>query len=170
MNEPDEQGKTAPPFALGEEVSLAGWDLRFLELALFVGQWSKDRSRKVGCVIVDAHNSVRSVGYNGFPRGIHDDPPPRHERPAKYLWTEHAERNAIYQAARMGVGLQGTTMYLPWFPCMDCARAIVQAGITKLIAYRPDISEPQWGDQFVTALELLREADIKLVVVKPLST
>jgi len=142
---------------------LDSWDRRFIELATFIGQWSKDRSRKVGCVIVDPRRAVRSIGYNGFPRGIEDDTPSRHDRPAKYLWTEHAERNAIYEAARVGVSLEGCTMYLPWFPCMDCARAIVQAGIRKLVAQRPNINEPQWGQHFVAALELLQESNIELV-------
>jgi len=58
-------------------------------------------------------------------------------RPAKYRWTEHAERNAIFSAARMGVSIVGATMYLPWFPCAECARAIVQSGIGALVAYQP---------------------------------
>jgi dCMP deaminase len=143
------------------------WDQRFLELALLVGTWSKDRSRQVGCVIADDQRGIRAIGYNGFPRGIQDDSEQRHARPAKYLWTEHAERNAIYQAARIGVRLEGCTMYLPWFPCMDCARAIVQAGITRLVAFRPDTSDAQWGEQFVAALELLKESDVALVWADP---
>jgi dCMP deaminase len=51
-------------------------------------------------------------------------------------------------------------MYLPWFPCMDCARAIVQSGITTLVAYRPDLAHPQWGSDFNLALELLNEAGV----------
>src|SRR5271166_5144739 len=110
------------------------WDSRFLDLARYVGQWSKDRSRKVGCVIVGPHREIRAIGYNGFPRGIDDDVADRHERPSKYLWTEHAERNAIFEAARIGTPLDGCTMYLPWFPCMACARALVQTGIARLVA------------------------------------
>jgi dCMP deaminase len=136
------------------------WDKRFLDLAQHVGQWSKDRSRKVGCVIVGPHREIRAIGYNGFPRGIDDDSAARHERPAKYLWTEHAERNAIFQAARIGVSLDGCTMYLPWFPCMACARALVQAGIARLVAARPDTLDPTWGEEFNSALALLKEADI----------
>jgi dCMP deaminase len=135
------------------------WDSRFLELARFVGQWSKDRSRKVGCVIVGPYREIRAVGYNGFPRGADDSPDERHQRPTKYLWTEHAERNAIFQAARVGIAVQGCTMYLPWFPCMDCARAIAQSGIARLVALRPDSKDPEWGEQFQAALELLEETE-----------
>jgi dCMP deaminase len=146
---------------------MSDWDYRFLQLAQVVGSWSKDRSRKVGCVIVDDERGIKALGYNGFPRGIEDTFEARHSRPAKYLWTEHAERNAIYHAARMGIRLEGCTMYLPWFPCMDCARAIVQAGIKRLVAFRPDTSDPQWGEQFVAALELIREVGVTLELIEP---
>lgn len=138
---------------------LSDWDKRFLQLAEFVGNWSRDRSRKVGCVIVGARREVRAVGYNGFPCGVNDAADGRYDRPTKYLWTEHAERNAIFQAARGGIALDGCTMYLPWFPCMDCARAIVQSGIKRLIAVRPDLGDAEWGDQFRVALALLTETE-----------
>src|SRR5690242_7044614 len=115
------------------------WDQRFMELAKLIATWSKDRSTKVGCVVVGTDNEVRSIGFNGFPRGVDDDVEERHERPAKYAWTEHAERNAIYSAVRVGISLKGCTMYLPWFPCMDCARALIQSGIAELVAFEPNL-------------------------------
>lgn len=139
---------------------MADWDSRFMDLARHVGTWSKDRSRQVGCVVVGSDNSVRALGFNGFPRGLDDDKEHRHQRPAKYLWTEHAERNAIYTAARNGISLACSRMYLPWFPCVDCARAIVQAGIVELIALPPDLADPQWGEGFAVSLELLKEAQV----------
>jgi dCMP deaminase len=139
---------------------MADWDKRFMDLALQIGQWSKDRSRQVGCVIVGKDNEIRATGFNGFPRGVDDDRDVRHARPAKYLWTEHAERNAIYNAARIGVPLSGCRIYVPWFPCIDCARAIVQVGIVELIAAKPDQLDPQWGAGFEAALELFAEAGV----------
>ncbi len=141
---------------------MADWDNRFIELAVRIGEWSKDESRKVGCVIVGPSNEIRSTGYNGFPRGAKDHLSERHERPAKYKWTEHAERNAIYNAARIGMALDGCRMYLPWFPCMDCARAIVQAGIVELIAVEPDFSDPRWGGDFTDVPHLLDEGGVKV--------
>lgn len=141
---------------------MADWDLRFMTLARHVGGWSKDRSRQVGCVVVGDDNIVRAIGFNGFPRGLDDEVAERHQRPAKYLWTEHAERNAIYAAARAGISLTGTRMYVPWFPCVDCARAIVQAGIVELIAIEPDMGDPQWGEGFGVSIEMLTEAGIKV--------
>ncbi len=138
------------------------WDTRWLNVAQLIGTWSKDQSRKVGCVIVGTANQILSSGYNGFVRGVDDDLADRHERPAKYEWTEHAERNAIFNAARTGIALQGATMYLPWFPCAACARAIVQVGLKTLVAIRPKREDPQWGDQFEVSEQLLREAGVEI--------
>ena len=99
--------------------------------------------------------------FNGFPRGADDGRIERYERPTKYAWTEHAERNAIYNAARIGVSVEGCRMYVPWFPCIDCARAIVQSGISELIAIKPDLDDPRWGDNFRITLELFKEVGLK---------
>lgn len=138
----------------------AKWDQRFLRIAQETAQWSKDKSRKVGCVIVGPSKEIRATGYNGFPRGVEDDVPSRHERPAKYLWTEHAERNAIYNAARHGVALECCTIYLPWYPCVDCARAIIQCGIIEVVAVEPDWNDPKYGEEFRTAREMFNECDL----------
>ena len=138
-----------------------------MELALAVGGWSKDRSRKVGCVIVGPNNEIRATGYNGFPRRVDDTPAERHERPLKYLWTEHAERNAIYNAAYSGIPLAGSRIYIPWYPCIDCARAIVQAGIVELVAMEPDWHDGQWGEGFHVARQMFDEAGILVRFLGP---
>jgi dCMP deaminase len=137
------------------------WDNKFIQLALNIASWSKDRSRKVGCVVVGPDHEIRTTGYNGFPRCIDDNCEHRHERPAKYLWTEHAERNAIYNAARCGIGLDGCTIYVPWYPCMDCARSIVQSGITTIVCNEPDFADPKWGSDFKVVKELFDELSTK---------
>lgn len=142
------------------------WDDYFMGMAGFVATKSKDRSTKVGCVIVGPDNEVRTTGYNNFPRGVNDDAPERHERPEKYFWTEHAERNAIYAAARVGTPLKGCRAYLPWFPCMDCARALVQSGIAEVIGVKPDTSDARWGADFVRAETLFAEAGVALRYVE----
>jgi len=138
------------------------WDRRFLEMAALIGSWSKDRSAKTGCVIVGPDRLVRATGFNGFIRGIDDTVVSRHERPAKYAWTEHAERNAIYNAARVGVSLIDGTCYVNWFPCIDCARAIVQSGVTRLVGLQPDRSDGKWGNDFEIALEMFAEVGLEL--------
>ena len=141
---------------------MANWDERFHEMALLVASWSKDTNTKVGAVIVDQDNIVMSMGYNGFPRGCDDSIESRYERPMKYMFTEHAERNAIYQAGRHGVSLKNSTMYVTMFPCADCARAIIQSGITRLVVPNPDINHPKWGEDFKIAIIMLEEAKVKI--------
>lgn len=138
------------------------WDKRFLELAEHISTWSKDRSTKVGVVIVDDEKRVVSIGYNGFPRGCNDDVECRHERPAKYMYTEHSERNAIYNAARLGISTKGKIMYCTLFPCADCARAIIQSGIKELNVIQPGPEDGRWSDSQKVAIELFDEAKIKL--------
>ena len=112
--------------------SIPNWDEYYLEICRAVGRRSKDPNTQLGCVVVGPAHEIRSTGYNSFPRGIRDDVPERLARPAKYLWIEHAERNAICNAARAGTATEGCTLYVELMPCMDCARAIVQAGIVEV--------------------------------------
>lgn len=144
---------------------MSSWDAKFMELAKTVAGWSKDRSTKVGTVIVGPDHEVRSTGYNGFPRGANDDIEARHQRPEKYNWAEHSERNAIYQAARIGVALQGCTLYT-WADralgvCVECSRAMVQAGIKEVVVgNKLDLTDPVWGDSIRVAQEILSEGGV----------
>ena len=144
------------------EASTESWDRRWLELATLISGWSKDRSRGVGCVFVGSANQILSTGYNGLPRGIDDNVDERHERPEKYDWTEHAERNAIFNAARTGTPLQGSTTYVSLFPCVACARALIQVGADTLVAPAPDLDDERWGREFEVSVSMLNEAGITL--------
>lgn len=118
--------------------------------------------RKVGCVIVSPEGEDLGVGWNGIGimHGV-EDRPERRERPEKYLWMEHAERRAIYEAARFGHPLEGSTMFVTWYPCMDCARAIVECRIGGLVyGKEPDLSDPKWGEDFRRVQVLLQEAGV----------
>jgi dCMP deaminase len=141
---------------------MADWNKRYLAVAKLVASWSKDRNRKVGAVIVNVDNRIVATGYNGFPSGINDNIDARHERPAKYLFTEHAERNAMYSAANHGIPLKNCKIILEWYPCADCARGIIQVGITKLVCGRPDFTDERWGDSFIAAAVMLKEANIEI--------
>lgn len=153
-------------FPIHDEHGAPDWDNRFMRIALEMGQWSKDRSMGVGCVIVGPNHEIRSSGYNGFPRGLDDDIEARHLRPLKYKWTEHAERNAIFNAARIGVSIAGCRIYVPWFPCVDCTRAILQTGLIELIAFRPDIADSTWGEDFRISQEMLDEAKVEVRLLR----
>lgn len=145
---------------------MTSWDERWMSLARMVAGWSKDRSRGTGAAIVDGRRNVLvSLGWNGFPRGVRDDVDERHLRPAKYQWTEHAERNAIYNAAANGVFLKGCTIYLSWYPCADCARAIIQSCIFHVVAVEPDWSDAKWGADFAVVKVMLEEAGVVVDLV-----
>ena len=149
------------------------WDEYFLNMSGLAKSKSRDRSSQVGCVIVGDGNSVLSMGYNGFPRGVRDNIEERHIRPLKYKFTEHAERNAIYNAARNGICLLGSRIYVHIWPCTDCARAIIQSGISKIImdgrGYTENVRawSERWEDDFDIAHSLLMEGSVFSVVWFP---
>lgn len=145
---------------------MTNWDKRFISLTEHISKWSKDKNTGTGAVIVDSEKRVISMGYNGFPSGANDGIDSRYDRPQKYLYTEHAERNAIYNASRIGASLKGCTMYLMWFPCADCARAIIQSGVKRLVCYEPDLSNQKWGNHFKVAVELLNECGVEVKYLK----
>lgn len=140
------------------------WRSRFLKMAHETASWSKDSSSKVGCIIVNDDGLVVSMGYNGIPRGIDDNIPERHERPNKYLWFEHAERNAIYQAIG---SLKGCSLFVTHVPCADCARAIVQTGINSVIIDRDSGIHSEFmermGESGQASLTMFLEANINVI-------
>ena len=131
-------------------------------LAHQIADWSKEEGRRVGAVIVGPDLEIRATGFNGLPRGVNDDIPERHSREtgAKYKWSSHAERNAIYNAARIGTPLKGCRIYVPWFPCVECAKAIIQSGLVELVAYEPDYTDLKWAEDFRIVTEMLAEASL----------
>lgn len=100
-------------------------------MVLAMEQRSSDKDTQVGCVIANREGHILMMGANHHTRGVNATPE-NLQRPEKYDWIEHAERNAIFAAARQGVALNGSVMYLPGFPCVECARAIAQSGISLL--------------------------------------
>src|ERR1035441_6663339 len=135
----------------------------YLEICRVVAARSKDPNTQIGCVIVGPNHEIRSTGYNSFPRGIRDDVPERLVRPTKYLWIEHAERNAICNAARAGTATEGCTIYVDIMCCMDCARAVVQAGITQVVIAAERMtqySSEYYNEHFGMVEVLFREAGV----------
>src|SRR6185369_3536897 len=145
------------------------WDTYFMDLLGPIAARSKDPNTKTGCLITGPDHEIRTTGYNGLPRGIWDDPiavPERFERPEKYFWFEHAERNAIYNAARVGIPLLGCTLYLNWLSCMDCARVIIQSGIVRVVVdkaqHQRANTSGKWAEDFKRVEILYHEAHIRL--------
>ena len=111
------------------------WDEYFMGVAKLSGMRSKDPNTQVGCCIVSQDNKILSMGYNGFPKGCSDDEFPwgREGDPldTKYLYVTHSELNAILNYR--GGSLEGAKLYVSLFPCNECAKAIIQAGIRTIV-------------------------------------
>lgn len=142
---------------------------QFMVMSRAAATLSKDRSTKLGAAILGPGFEIRAMGYNGFPRGVDDDIDSRHERPVKYSYTEHAERNAIYNAARVGTPLEGCRILLesPIGICCDCARAIINVGINQVVILRgedPDIGRQlRWVGHDPIVLEMFSEAGVEVI-------
>lgn len=116
------------------------WDEYFMGVAHLSGMRSKDPNTQVGCCIISDDNKILSMGYNGFPRGCSDEEFPWEREgdqldKTKYAYVTHAELNAILNYR--GGSLEGSTLYVSLFPCNECAKAIIQAGI-KCVIYDSD--------------------------------
>lgn len=115
------------------------WDEYFMGVAMLSAKRSKDPNTQVGACIVSKDNKILSMGYNGFPSGCSDDEFPWAREGdglnTKYFYVTHSELNAILNYR--GGNLEGTKLYVSLFPCNECAKAIIQAGI-KTVVYADD--------------------------------
>lgn len=138
------------------------WDEYFMGVALLSAKRSKDPSTQVGACIVNSDNRIVSVGYNGFPRGCSDEEFPwersaDNQNDTKYPFVCHAELNAILNAS--GREMRGTRIYVALFPCNECAKAIIQSGITEVI-YLSD--KYKNTDNCLASRRMLEAAGVKL--------
>lgn len=147
------------------------WDELYITMCYLVAMRSRDEHTHVGSVIVDSDNILVSTGYNSLPRGIEYETNPnriKREGGEKYFWIEHAERNAIYNAARRGITLKGCRLYVPWTPCADCARGIIQTGIAEVIIHKEgedfynQNTDGKWVDSHKRTREMFEEAGVKI--------
>lgn len=138
------------------------WNSRFLKLATHISTWSKDPAAQVGAVIVDPKRRIVSVGFNGFPQGVHDDAEiinNRQDKTVKLLRTIHAEENAILFARR---DLDGCSIYVSYPPCAKCAAKIIQVGITDVYSITPDAGFlANWKIELDQARSLFVEAAVR---------
>jgi dCMP deaminase len=142
-----------------ENQVVMNWDECFAQMARLISWRSKDQSTQAGAVVVDPHNIVVGLGYNGWPRGIDNaDLPWAREGDflkTKYAYIVHAEENAIYNA---NARTQGCRIYVTLFPCNECAKTIIQNGIKEII-YLSDKYHDQ--EQFIASRRLLDLAGVK---------
>jgi dCMP deaminase len=137
------------------------WDEYFLLLATTASLKSKDPSTQVGAAIARPDNTIVTLGYNGFPRGVADTPERLNDRPTKYSLVVHAEVNAILSARE---SLNGYTMYCTLMPCDRCFVQMIQCGIKRVVFPQPTAEQyERWGDSFQRVYLLARETGIELV-------
>ena len=136
------------------------WDEYFTGIAMLSGMRSKDPSTQVGACIVDSNNRILSMGYNGFPNGCSDDLFPwareGSELETKYPFVAHSELNAILNYR--GGNLEGSKLYVTLFPCNECAKAIIQAGIKEVIY---DSNKYEGTPSVVASMRMFDAAGVK---------
>lgn len=137
------------------------WDDYFMGLAHLSAMRSKDPNTQVGAVIVSSEYRVVSIGYNGFPNGCSDDVFPWNRKgefaDTKYPYVVHAELNAILNSKK---DLKGCSIYVSLFPCNECAKAIIQSGIARVV-YESDKYSNTPGT--IVSKKMLRSAGVELV-------
>ena len=134
-----------------------------INLASLAATGSPNRVRQVGAAIFICDGGEPITACNTFPEGV-ADLDWRHEGDGRFVWMEHAERNAIFAAAKRGRRLAGATIASTFFPCIDCARAIVQTGITRLISPEPALDDEVWGQSFLRSRVILEEGGVEMVL------
>ena len=121
---------------------------------------SPNRVRQVGARL-DLVSGERIFACNDFPEGVQNRPE-RHEGDGRFVWMEHAERSAIFDAARRGLATEGAALATTFFPCIDCARAIVMAGVRTVYSPEPDYGDAIWGSAFLRSRVILQEGSVTL--------
>ena len=158
-----------------KKIDVLSWDEYFMSMAHLSAMRSKDPNTQVGACIVNKDKRVVGLGYNGFPRGCDDDLYPWDREgqtlDTKYAFVVHAELNAILNSIQ---NLSGCTIYVSLFPCNECAKAIIQSGITKVI-YESDkyngtdtniASKKMFDDAHVEYIQLPHETKIDVKIIR----
>jgi dCMP deaminase len=140
----------------------------YLRGALDFARQSSDPSTQNGAILVTPaygrDGFPIAQGYNTLPTGVRDQSD-RWLSPAKYKFVEHAERNAIYEAARLGFATHGAVMFCPWAACSDCARAIIQAGIKVLVRCPSSMPAEHWAEDILLGDLMMTEAGVRITEV-----
>lgn len=143
-----------------KRMDVLSWDEYFMGLAHLSAMRSKDPSTQVGAVIVSGEHRVVSIGYNGFPNGCSDDEFTWDREgdfgATKYPYVVHAELNAILNSKN---DLRGCSIYVSLFPCNECAKAIIQSGISRIVYESDKYADT---DATIASKRMLRAAGVEL--------
>lgn len=145
------------------------WDELHFTSAILWAQRSLDPSSQVGCTIVSQDNVPISYGYNNPPRGIELSEAEWHNKEHKYMWVEHGERNAIFNAIRSGASVVGSKLYIIATPCTDCARAIIQSGIRDVFVLNSTndiwLKNPAWIEKLKQTVAMFKASGVNCMLL-----
>lgn len=140
--------------------------LKFIDVAEAMASLSKDPSTKVAALAIDDDGMILASGYNGFPRGVDDDPALYADKEQKYARVVHAEQNLVAMAARHGIKLCGSSVLLTsLYPCRDCAKILIQVGIKKV--YAPEMPPGHsriWYEHQSISEEMFNQSGVEVVL------
>ncbi len=146
---------------------ISDWDEFWMRHVYLASSKSKDRSTEIGAILIK-NGILISEGYNGICRKVNDEIKERSERPEKYHWYEHAERNSIYNAARHGIQTLDSVIFTNYPPCTDCARSIIQAGIKEVVCHLQyanhwdKIRRGNWAGHAERTLTMFKESGVNV--------
>ena len=142
---------------------MENFNIVYFNLLDSLKELSDDKKRKVSSIIVKDNNII-SYGVNIIPNESSRNEN-RCGKELKKYWIEHSERNAIFKCSKQGIALEGSEMYVNYFPCADCARAIMQCGIKKVYSPKPELEKSKWKESWKEAIFILTEADVEIVFI-----
>lgn len=149
------------------DLNTMSWDELFLRHVYLIGSKSRDISSKLGSVII-RENRIIGSGYNGLPQHVDYDINERHDRPLKYSFYEHSERNSLYNCAREGISTKGAILITNGIPCVDCARGVIQSGIKEVCYHKQwqdkqyEIYEGKWTESLKLSWQMFMEAGVRV--------
>lgn len=138
-------------------------DMRFIKAARSVAHASPDPDTKVGAVLIGRSGKFIEAAANDLPLGLSVDDVPELVRPVKYDWLSHAEKAVIARAAAQGRSTSGGTIYVNLFPCAGCAKAIIDAGIRRIVTIRPNFENDRYGPSWKVSEEMFRKLRVEVV-------
>ena len=150
------------PFLLTEDDQTRS---RLHQAYAFANDHSPDPSTKNGAVLVAEDGSVISFGVNKFPDGVAVTEERLTDKPTKYRLVVHAENGSVFNAARSGKQVDGATLYCPFYACSECAKAIIQGGVKRVVGHAQLMAlasdHTTWVKSIVDAWDILREAGVQ---------
>jgi dCMP deaminase len=136
-----------------------------LKIAYEKAQKSTNISTQNAAILIDNNQNIIFSETNSFPNGVDETTERQSDKATRIRYSVHAERNVIYSAAKLGIKTEGLTMVCPWATCSDCAQAIIQAGIKKLIVHKQALDRNgHWQEDVDFAFAMLREAGVEIII------